>query len=424
MERRAAFLIASTTVALVAGVGGLSAYLYRAANRSVDELLQRRLEAVGATAARLVPRGAPGEADRALADVAAENELDGASLLDERLVIVADAHGQAGRRANLLRLDPDRLRAALEGRPSVGWAFDLDGLRFLGGDFPVAPAPGGSGPRLVLAVEAGQSFTAPSRRLRAAAVAAFALEGGLGLLALGVLARAVRASRREREAYGRAERASVTSRMAAMVAHEVRNPLGIMRAGAELLRERIATPATLELVDDILGEVARLNALTEEFLSLARDQPLHLEPLAAPALCALIDEACEKVRRRFRDGLTVTVADRIDGATVAVDGAKLRQALLNLLINAAQATLGRGHVTVEAARQGEGVCIAVGDDGPGVPQALRPRLFEPFQTGKAGGNGLGLAVARRIMEQHGGRLALAPSSVGARFEAWLPIRGA
>lgn len=416
MERRAALVIASTTVALAVGVGGLSGYLYRTARRSVDELLERRLEAVGTTAARLVPGAA--DPDRALADVASANELDGASLLDGDLRLVADAHGQAGRRANLLRLDPDRVRAALAGRASVGWAFDLDGLRFLGGYFPAVSRPGA--PRLLLSVEAGEAFTAPSRRLRAAAIAAFALEGALGLLALAVLAGAVRSARREREAYGRAERAQVASRMAAMVAHEVRNPLGIIRAGAELLRERVEGSSERALADDILGEVARLNTLTEEFLSLAREQPLSLAPLD---LAAVIGEACDKVRLRYRGELTVNASAHGDGVgSVEGDAAKLRQALLNLLINAAQATLGRGRVEVETAPDGAGVRVTVSDDGPGVPAVMRDRLFEPFQSGKATGTGLGLAIARRIVEQHGGRLALSPSTVGARFEAWLPRR--
>lgn len=415
MERRAATVVAATTVALAVGIGGLSAYLYRAASRSVDELLERRLEAVGATAARLLP-GAP-DPDRALRDLAAANELDGAYLFDESLTLIADAQGHAGRPANLLRLDPDRAHEALAGRPSVGWAFEMDNLRFLGGYFPLPRA--GSGPRRALAVEAGEAFSAPSRRLRAAAIAAFTLEGALLVLALAVLLLATRAARREREAFGRAERAGVASRMAAMVAHEVRNPLGIIRGGAELLREGMEGPRERELCDDILGEVARLNQLTEEFLSLAREEPLRLGPVD---LAALISEASAKVRLRYHaQALTVETRSDVTGP-IEGDPARLRQVLLNLLLNAAQATEGRGHVQVEAIRDGQGVRLAVLDDGPGVPEALRARLFEPFHTGRADGNGLGLAVARRIVEQHGGRLAFLPSPSGARFEAWLPAR--
>ena len=409
MGRRAALLLAATTLFLAVAAGGLASYLYRAAHRAVDDLLTRRLEAVGTTAARLVAGAADG--DRALADVASANQLDGAYVIDEQLRIVTDAQGRAGRQANLLRLDPDRAHAALGGRDSVAWAFDVEGTRFLGGYFPVHH----DGRKLALAIEAGETFEAPSRRLDAAAIAAFTVGGALAVLALVALALAARAARREREAYGRAERAGLASRMAAMVAHEVRNPLGIIRGGAELLRERAGDEGDRELLDDILGEVRRLNTLTEEFLELGRDGALSLTPVAIGSLAR---EVCEGVALRFRDHPLEIVA--AGDATALADESKLRQALLNLTLNAAQASDGKGAVRVETVADAGGVRITVTDTGPGVPSELRAHLFEPFVTGKSGGTGLGLAVARKILERHGGRLSYVSTVRGARFDAWMP----
>jgi signal transduction histidine kinase len=229
----------------------------------------------------------------------------------------------------------------------------------------------------------------------------------------------VRAARREREAYGRAERAGLASRMAAMVAHEVRNPLGIIRAGAELLRERSQSSpsacADHELIDDILGEVKRLNAITEDFLALARETTLRVESVDVRSLC---EEVSAKVRLRF-PRLSIEVAAAGAGAALGEE-ARLRQVLLNLVMNAAEATSGSGRVRVEGAPEGSAVRLSVIDDGPGVDAAAAARLFEPFSTSKPGGTGLGLALARKIVEEHGGTLQMRPVPSGARFDILLP----
>src|SRR5437773_8446680 len=117
MGRRAPTLLVIVALLLAGASAGSIATIGRAARRSVDELLARRLEAVGATAARLLAETK--DLDAALADVATANQLDGAYVVDVGFVLVADAHGHAGRRANLLRLDADRARAALAGASSV-----------------------------------------------------------------------------------------------------------------------------------------------------------------------------------------------------------------------------------------------------------------------------------------------------------------
>lgn len=398
-------------VALLLAASGLGAIavVHRSARAAVDDLLQRRLEAVGVTAARLL--GVTHDSDSALAEIATANELDGAYVVDAELMILADAHGQRGRRANLLRLDADRARAALAGQASVGRAFDVEGATFLGGYFPLNAAA-----RQALVLEAGTSFQAPSHRLRVAAATAYAVAGALVLLALVAIAGAARAARREREAFGEAERAGMASRMAAMVAHEVRNPLLTISGAAELLRERTTAARDRELIDDLLGEVQRINALTNEFLTLSRESPLERSRVDVGALAR---DVCAAVALRYGSLQLVAEGD----AQADADAAKLRQALLNLVLNAAQAVGAAGHVRVDT-RDGDGVVrVRVSDDGPGVAPEMAARLFEPFATaGKATGTGLGLAVARKIVEQHGGTLRHAPSSRGACFELTLPHR--
>jgi signal transduction histidine kinase len=112
----------------------------------------------------------------------------------------------------------------------------------------------------------------------------------------------------------------------------------------------------------------------------------------------------------------------LEGLEVVGDATQLRQALVNLVLNAVQAASPRGHVQVAARREGATVVIDVEDDGAGVPEAVRGRLFEPLITTKDHGNGLGLALVKRVAERHGGSVAHEPRpGGGARFSFRLPL---
>jgi signal transduction histidine kinase len=169
----------------------------------------------------------------------------------------------------------------------------------------------------------------------------------------------------------------------------------------------------------MLAEVDRLNRLTEEFLGLTRDVALEPAELDLGALArAVADEA-----RLVAPGAEITATG---AATVHADPDKLRQAILNLVLNATQIGGAGVRVAIEVGGDGARARIAVVDDGPGVPAELAARLFEPFVTARAGGTGLGLAAARRIAERHGGTLVLEsrPGARGARFSLYLPRRPA
>ncbi len=144
------------------------------------------------------------------------------------------------------------------------------------------------------------------------------------------------------------------------------------------------------------------------------------EPALAPAPTDLAALAADAERASAALHPELSVALELDGVPeVRADAARLRRVLANLLANASEA--GARRVRIRGAADGPAVRIVVEDDGPGVDPALRARLFEPFATGRAGGTGLGLAVSRRIVERHGGTLALASvTGTGAAFEITLP----
>lgn len=396
----------------LAGALAATLSLHGVAAGALDRVLEERLRGAGETAARLL--GGPAPDPEALRATMEANGLEGAFVVDRRHVLQADVAGRVGRRVDLLRVDPACLARAFAGAPAIASGYTLGEVAVSTGCFPVRA---GGEIRHVLVLEAGRAFALARRRLAHALWLAVGLSALAGLALALVARRFVQAEGRAAAAAARAARGDAVERMGATVAHEVRNPIGVIRGLVELVRAR-AGPALAvedrEALGDILGEVERLRRLTEDFLDLSREPALH----SAPVDLALLAAEAAAAAARQHAGMRATVA--VPPITVAGDPGRLRQVLANLLDNAARA----GARTVEMiARAGDGVArLEVRDDGPGVDPALRQRLFDPFVTGSSGGTGLGLAVARRIAERHGGSLELAaPGPAGAAFVLVLPL---
>jgi signal transduction histidine kinase len=397
----------------LAGSLGATLFLYTAAVAALDRVLEERLHGAGETAAELLAHGeATPEALRA---IMAANRLEGAYVLAPTLRVVADATGVAPAPADLLRVDGARAAQAFAGRASVAFAFAMGDLNVATGYFPVR-APDGSVP-FVLALEAGQSFADARTRVRRAMWTGVALSL-LGALALAAVARQwARGEEQRRHVAERAARGDALARMAAMAAHEIRNPIGIIRGAVELVQERAGERLGAndrEALADVIGEVERLRRLTQDFLDLAR------EPALTKAPTDLAEIAGDAARGLARTYPAVTVMLEVPALVVEADAARLRQVLGNLLVNAAEA--GARHVAVRSEVDGGFAHVLVRDDGPGVEPGLHDRLFDPFATGRANGTGLGLAISRRIAERHGGWLALVSSAgPGATFDLRLPL---
>jgi two-component system sensor histidine kinase PilS (NtrC family) len=227
----------------------------------------------------------------------------------------------------------------------------------------------------------------------------------------------------------RATRLAAIGRLAAGVAHEIRNPLAAISGSIELLRATHSAASDgegRELWEIVEREVTRLNSLITDLLDFARPRAVTKVPLEVR------DAVGEMVKmsagdRRLGDGrLQLSAGDPlwIDG-----DPGQLRQVLWNLVRNAADATPDGAPIAISVGSENEGdsewVKIAVRDRGPGIPEQHRARLFEPFFTTKKGGTGLGLALVHRIVEEHHGRLELANADGGgAVATVMLPRRSA
>lgn len=201
-------------------------------------------------------------------------------------------------------------------------------------------------------------------------------------------------------------------RLAATVAHEVRNPLAGISANAELLRESLVDPDDIEGLDIILGEVERLGTLVSDLLLYSRERHAESSPID---LAALANRACDLLAT---DARNAGVELGCDGTGLAWGDSELsQQALLNVVRNAIQACRPGGLVRCVAT---DGV-IRVEDEGTGVPEALQSNLFEPFVTGHTRGLGLGAAVAKRCLSRQQGEVVLVSTcDLGSVFELRWP----
>jgi PAS domain S-box-containing protein len=208
--------------------------------------------------------------------------------------------------------------------------------------------------------------------------------------------------------------------MAAVVAHEVKNPLaGIKGAMQVLMTRRIAADPEVAVMRDIITRIDALNELIQDLLLFARPRPPRLEPVP---LAAVLRDAAD-VLHRDPAGASVRVNVPPIEITVIGDTQLIKAMFVNLLLNAAQAMHGTGAIDVTATRDGIHCRIDVRDHGPGIPEAIRQEIFEPFFTTKSRGGGLGLAIARRTVELHGGTLTFScPADGGTLMRVVLPLR--
>jgi signal transduction histidine kinase len=207
------------------------------------------------------------------------------------------------------------------------------------------------------------------------------------------------------------ESLSAIGRATAVIAHELKNPLGILLGAAQIAAndERPET-ARRKAAGIIVEEVQRLERTLNELLHYARPRPASRTPIDVLALCQRsVERACSAGGPAER----VEVAVRGEACTALVDEQQVAQVLLNLLTNAAQA--GARRIDVEVAVSGQRVRVQVQDDGPGVAAEVREQLFRPFVTTKQRGAGLGLAGSRRMARENRGELRLEDCAQGARF---------
>ncbi len=221
----------------------------------------------------------------------------------------------------------------------------------------------------------------------------------------------------------RAGRLQALGELTAGLAHEIKNPLASIKGAAEIVADGIpADSPRRRMVDIQRAEIERLTALLERFLAFARPKDFVVSPVDIAALLTdtvafIAPQAAKK---------NVRIETRFAPLTLSADREKLTQLLLNLLLNAVDASPDGAAVSITTERRRKGkaeyACITVTDRGPGIAAELRDKVFNPFYTTKPDGTGLGLSIAARIADQHKGFIEVddAPDG-GALFRIYLPV---
>jgi len=250
-------------------------------------------------------------------------------------------------------------------------------------------------------------------------------EDEVGTLAAAFNEMASQLDRTQRELV-EAEKFAFVGQLAAGVAHEIRTSLGVLGSSAQILERSLPEESgedASELAGMIRDEVTRLGGVVNDLLTLERARPLALEPtlVSQPVL-----RAADFIRPQAEEKeIRLQVVSVPDEPAVLCDPELVYQVAVNLFVNALQAigSGGRVEAKVLEAREGQGG-FEIRDDGPGIPDELRARIFQPFVTGRDGGVGVGLTFVKRVVHDHGGAVTVeCPPGGGTRFRIRLPCAG-
>lgn len=343
-------------------------------------------------------------------------DLEGPPTADD-LEAMRLAHDAEGLR--YLALVERRVVVAQAGTPVRAGDGDQIGPRRLGevdGRIRIQVRPfrrlrnGGRNWRVVIELEPVQATELRDTATLTLGIGAIAAASLLGVAIVLVLREARRnAEERERE---RERRLANLGEMSAVLAHEIKNPLASLKGNAQLLVAMLPEgEKPRSKAERVVDEAIRLEKLTNDLLRFVRTGAVHRAPTDP---VALVREAAGSVPG------DVTVDADAAPKTWSLDAERIREVVVNLVDNAVHAG---PPVTVRVRGDGGRLVIEVADRGPGVPEAEREKIFEAFFTSKTQGTGLGLAVVRRVIEQHGGTIAVAGNpGGGALFRAEIPAR--
>ncbi|MBX3458942.1 MAG: ATP-binding protein [Planctomycetes bacterium] len=238
---------------------------------------------------------------------------------------------------------------------------------------------------------------------------------GVFVVTLGAAAMLTRAWNRLQRDLARQTRLAEQAQFSAGMAHQIKNPLAALRGYIELLARGLHEPMQKQIADKLITETSALDRVVRDFLQFSRGAHGSVEKLTlAQALRPVLDAA------RTAGGDTVSVHEpELPTLEIEVDSTALREAISNVVVNAAEALSEQGgEIRIRASVHGKVVTLEIEDNGPGIPDEVRARMFQPFVTGKADGTGLGLPIARRLLRDLGGGLELVKTGpTGTMFRA-------
>jgi signal transduction histidine kinase len=236
------------------------------------------------------------------------------------------------------------------------------------------------------------------------------------------LARAYRQLQESFEQLRRADRLSALGQLSAGLAHEIKNPLASMKGSLEILSSDFPPGhKKREFLDILEKELGRLNNVLTEFLQFARTPRPDRRPCNLKEVVDFIKVLCSKEANRH--GVTIETSFQEDLSELELDAAQIQQALLNIVLNGIQAMPSGGRLTLRVEESAGALNVWIRDEGEGIPQENRSRIFDPFYTTKERGTGLGMAIAHNLIQGHGGDIRIVDEDgPGSTFLVVLPSR--
>lgn len=248
------------------------------------------------------------------------------------------------------------------------------------------------------------------------------IKGEIGEIARAInkMSRSVAEKEKLEEELRRSERLAALGRLVAGVAHELRNPIGIVKTTTQLMEQELSDiPTALEYTKVIKEQVERQNRVIKELLDFGRPSKPIIEAVSINSILRKVLTFTEPMLRQHQIDLELSLASNLPAAWV--DGEQIKQVFVNLIINAIQAMPEGGKLTISSFTQKEYVCIAFNDTGRGIPPGELKNIFDPFYTTKDSGTGLGLSISHQIVSLNKGIIDVESGSKGSTFTVKLPI---
>jgi signal transduction histidine kinase len=403
--------------------------MYWTSRNAVTRVLGNELTAIADSAASSITtsmeqNGNVSEIASMLWRTRQSGRLEYAVVIDDRGRVLADSwNGATGSVANSLSATPALVRRVLGTAAPSNEQIMLLGEPYLRTYWPLR---WGGEVKGILCMDTHdrlpEGLTALELPLSVGVAVSFVSAFALGAAVLAVM----RFFDRSKQEMVRVDRLATAGTLAASLAHEIRNPMGVVLSATELLAEADnITPTQREMLDDVREEVVRIDGHLDSFLDITRDMPMKMRD---EDLREIVSKAVAILRTKARHaGVLVESCIGDTPLVVSADKRKLHQAFVNLILNAMEAC-GQGGGTVFVAvnegtrTEGCTAVVTIRDDGPGMEPAVLKRVWDPFFTTKATGTGLGLSGALQTIERHGGSLSLASTpGAGTVATAVLPL---
>ena len=220
----------------------------------------------------------------------------------------------------------------------------------------------------------------------------------------------------------RADQLSALGQLSAGLAHEIKNPLASMKGSLEILASDFPPGHDKrEFIEILEKELHRLDGVLTEFLQFARTPRPDRRPCNLCEVMDSLEVLCSK--EAARHGVRIEITCPTDLPEPRLDAGQIQQALLNIVLNGIQAMPSGGRLDIRVTRNGDALHVRIRDEGSGIPPENRSKIFDPFFTTKEHGTGLGMAIAHKLIQGHGGDIRLEEEGRGSTFLVVLPMTG-